>query len=471
MTTGAQHAPVGATADALGDHCVIQGNTLFVRGALSNEDGAVCQIRCSASTSPTAANEPSHPPRPADTAAMRAWLCLLLAAACTDAPVEHEEVSDGPLPTGTPVAGARPAIATGVGGQLVVWDTPRHGTVDIHGARLEASGLVLDPDGIAIATADGTQIAPRVAWNGEVYLVVWKDDRLGRAAIFATRVAPDGAVLDPDGIRVAAPGGSTQSPDVASDGADFLVAWEGPSDGHVHGISAAIVGGDGSVGEARRVAAPLAVSYTPAVAFAGDSYLLAWAEIRDEQHDLAARRVSTAGEPGAAFDLSTAPGNQIAPALATDGDGFLATWQDLPDAASAPRTFAARISRANTVLDRDGLVLSAGGRWRDAPDVTWTGAGYMVTWTEAHDATIAVHARTVSTDGALSPASQPFTTPSAGASPIDDDKRLRLAAIDGRTTLTWQAPLDGDFTVLGAQLSDACEPLSPPTAFSTALAP
>lgn len=404
---------------------------------------------------------------------MRAGLLLLLAAACTE-PVEIEEVPDpdGPLPTGTPVAGARPAIATGVGGQLVVWDSPRHGTVDIHGARLNAEGQVLDPDGIAIATAEGTQIAPRVAWNGEVYLVVWKDNRLGRAAIFAARVAPDGSVLDADGIQVAAPGGSTQAPDVASDGAGFLVAWEGPTDGAVHGISAATVGGDGTVGAPRRIAAPFALSYTPAVAFAGDGYLIAWAEIGDDdEHDLAARRVSADGNPGAAFAITTADGNQIAPALATDGHGFLVTWQDLRDD-GIPRTFAARISSANLVLDADGLALSTEGRWRDAPAVTWTGAGYMVAWTEALGAaTIAVHARTVSADGALSPPSQPFTAPSAGASPIDDDKLLRLAAIDGRATLTWQAPLDGDFTVLGAQLGDACEVLSPPTSLSTARAP
>src|SRR5690349_14228154 len=130
---------------------------------------------------------PERTPRPADTTGMRAWLCLLLAA-CTE-PVEIEEVPDEPPPIatqlGSPVAGARPAIASGVGGQLVVWDTPRNGTVDIHGARLDAGGQVLDPDGIAIATAAGTQIAPRVAWNGELYLVVWKDNRDGRAAIFA----------------------------------------------------------------------------------------------------------------------------------------------------------------------------------------------------------------------------------------------------------------------------------------------
>jgi hypothetical protein len=82
-----------------------------------------------------------------------------------------------------------------------------------------------------------------------------------------------------------------------------------------------------------------------------------------------------------------------------------------------------------------------------------------------------VHARTVGADGAVSPPSQPFTAPSAGASPVDDDKLLQLAAIDGRATLTWQTPLDGGFTVLGAQLGETCEMLSPPTPLSTEHAP
>jgi hypothetical protein len=412
----------------------------------------------------------------------------VLLVACT-APVAEEPGADGapeaappdaaldapPVPTGTPIAAARPAIASGVGGQVAVWDTARNGTLDVFGTRLSATGQVLDPDGIAIAVAAGAQVGPRIAFNGERYLVVWRDTRLGQAEIYAARVGGDGTVLDPGGIRVSVSGGAAQFPDVASDGRDFLVVWEAPcaATGCGHGVSGAIVRADGSVGDTVRLGPGDTQSYTPAVAFAGGGYLVAWAVIGDGDHDLAARRVAPDGVPGEHLSISAAAGNQIAPAIAGDGAGFLITWQHVDG--GLPRTVAARVAGDGTVLDPDGLAVSLAGRWRDAPDVAWTGAGYLVAWTEAtSETTIAVKTRTVGGDGSLSAIYEPVSAPSAGGSPLEDDRLVQLAALDGRITPVWQSPFDlpGDssFTIVGAQLVASCARHTPPAGLTTHLA-
>src|SRR5512143_3463002 len=82
----------------------------------------------------------------------------------------------------------RPAIAAGGPGYLVVWQEMRtvlSGTTntpynplggngwDIYGARLDADGNLLDSSPILITQEGRNQEDPKVAWNGENWLVVW----------------------------------------------------------------------------------------------------------------------------------------------------------------------------------------------------------------------------------------------------------------------------------------------------------
>lgn len=150
---------------------------------------------------------------------------------------------------------AMPAVAFGQGIYLVAWRegwAGKGGTSHIYVARISRAGEILDSRGIAIAPeVKGQQDRPRVAFGGGVFLVAWQDFNGKDCDVLAARVSVKGQVLDDRPIAVAA-GPRTQAlPDVASDGRNFLVVWQGlvGEETSYRGL-AAVVGADGKVGQA-----------------------------------------------------------------------------------------------------------------------------------------------------------------------------------------------------------------------------
>jgi hypothetical protein len=112
--------------------------------------------------------------------------------------------------SGIPIAGAEfplheddPAVAWHNGIYLVVWssvvddDTWPGAVSDIHGARVDPAGIVLDPSPLPISTAPSPQHRPDVAFNGR-FLVTWTDlRRIGEpgepeADLYGAMVSPAG---------------------------------------------------------------------------------------------------------------------------------------------------------------------------------------------------------------------------------------------------------------------------------------
>ena len=127
---------------------------------------------------------------------------------------------------------ARPVAAYGKDVYLVVWREGWHGLggkARIYAARVDKAGRVLDPKGIEVSPSrEGVQEAPRVAFGGGVFLIVWHDLRNGKDYdVLAARILPEGKVLDSEPIEIAASPRNQVLPDVASDGKGFLVAWQG----------------------------------------------------------------------------------------------------------------------------------------------------------------------------------------------------------------------------------------------------
>src|SRR6185295_6956786 len=126
-----------------------------------------------------------------------------------------------------------PSVVANGNGYFVVWADKRtynSTEYDIYGARVSATGEVLDPTGIPICTDPGRQTSPRVAFDGERYLVVWEDDRESTSAfqlyqIYGARVSATGAVLDPNGFKITTNRVTRTGPAVASNGQGFFAVW------------------------------------------------------------------------------------------------------------------------------------------------------------------------------------------------------------------------------------------------------
>ena len=120
---------------------------------------------------------------------------------------------------------------------------------DILGARVDQSGAVLDSGGIGVSTAGADQVDPALAFDGTNYLVAWSDSRHSSYAnVYGARVTPGGSVLDSAGIPISAvQDDPQQQPTVASQGGQWLVAWQDARGGEstVDDIYAARVGGIG----------------------------------------------------------------------------------------------------------------------------------------------------------------------------------------------------------------------------------
>jgi len=186
-------------------------------------------------------------------------------------------------PRGLPVSTAPggqsfPWVAAGPGASFVVWEDTSSpaGSFDVWGARLDASGSVLDPDGLLLTPGNSIS-SPAIAFNGTEHLVVWGDGRADRPTVIATRVRPDGTVVDPTGIVVsysaADPTPVDLPPRVASDGTGFLVTFA-LADCTAKAVR---IGADGAAVWPEIDLGPTGSCTSPGVAFNGTDYLVATA--------------------------------------------------------------------------------------------------------------------------------------------------------------------------------------------------
>lgn len=100
------------------------------------------------------------------------------------------------------------------------------------------AGRIMNADGtfatghVLIAEATGRQLRPSVGWDGANFLVVWDDQRNQQAffdertEIYGARVAPTGSVVDPDafGIQTGPTGGATGEVLTRSDGHSIVAS-------------------------------------------------------------------------------------------------------------------------------------------------------------------------------------------------------------------------------------------------------
>ncbi len=253
--------------------------------------------------------------RPAALFVFAACILSVAAAAGEGISVSEEIIvfADGP----GKLARATPDVAFGKGVYLVVWREGwdgKGGGARVYAARVAADGKILDEKGIQVAPSEkGVQTYPQVASDGKNFLVVWEDFRNGKDHdILAARVSPEGKVLDTKPIAVAVGPRSQVLPDVASDGKNFLVVWQGmrAKDAGYHGFAAPI-SADGKAGTAVETGA----LPQPRVASDGEKYLVVYGSsstsgflLGPDGKPAGSSLTAVGRSKGACFSIAGAPG-------------------------------------------------------------------------------------------------------------------------------------------------------------------
>ncbi|NOK04174.1 hypothetical protein HNV27_21725 [Myxococcus xanthus] len=164
---------------------------------------------------------------------------------------------------------------------LVVW-SDEHGegpeNADIYGNRVREDGTILDGDGFPISQAEGAQTTPDVEWTHKNYQVVWTDDRNGNPDIFGARVSKTGMVKDPDGIPISTAEGAQAEPRLAHHNDKSLVVWDDTRDGP-HRVWGARWGENGDVRDPSGFpisTGDLPQEYLPDVAYGGGKFFVVY---------------------------------------------------------------------------------------------------------------------------------------------------------------------------------------------------
>jgi len=274
---------------------------------------------------------------------------------------------------------------------------------DVWGALLDDAGNPIGAGPFLIDARFGDQVEPRVAWNGEAWLVVWKQEIAALPTyeeLRATRVAPDGTVLDATSIPVHSGQSFYNDAVVEGGGGEWVVLFQvnGPTDG----LRAVRIAGDGTV------ANPGGLSVVDTLflldfdlAFAGDEWMIVWGGTFDPPR---ARRYTPDLQP---IGTSVLP---FADRVATDGTDFLVVWASGPPPGATVK---------GVLVGHGGLVgspftLFTGGNQAGTccADATWDGTYYWISWGGPRLARVTSSGQVLDPGGfAVAPAAQHFSAP------------------------------------------------------------
>jgi hypothetical protein len=277
-----------------------------------------------------------------------------------------------------------PSVAFDGSNYLVVWEDFRNDSgdksnSDIYGARVSPSGVVLEKNGLAFSTATKNQTAPTIAFGGTNYLVAWQDNRNNFYDIYGMRVASSGIILDPYGFTISATIGDQTIPQVIFDGSNYFTVWQDSRSGtsNIYGTK---IKTDGSVLDSAGILLTTEANSqnSPSAASNGKNYLIAWQDFREGTYDIYCNLVDSLGIIFAAkgIPLSIGPFDQTAPSAASDGSDYFVVWNNNAS------IYGARVSQSGMVFDVPGVLFGAGV---GSPSVTFGGKNYFVVWNINND--------------------------------------------------------------------------------------
>jgi hypothetical protein len=324
-------------------------------------------------------------------------------------------VASGPFPVST--LEGRSQVAKGIasmdGDWFVLWEGNRVSgsffVYDTEGARIDGSGLVLDaPDPIDVSSAATWQINSATAFDGENFLSVFEDWRVGPphylSDLYAVRTSAAGEPVDATAIEIAsAPLRSQEQPDIAFGAGQYAIVYETSTDVAEVRMVRLLPDGtrlDPPSGLLVGAAQPTGSASRPQIAFNGEHYCVVWYDgFPTTPEFLRFRLMGADGAP--ASDTLGVPDSIGAEfdgfGIAAGADGsFLLVWRDF----FSDSIRATRIGPAGTV-EQSHTVASTGSWIVENPRVGFNGEAYLVAWAQGGPGgEFSLHARALDAEGA-----------------------------------------------------------------------
>jgi FlgD Ig-like domain len=217
---------------------------------------------------------------------------------------------------------------------LIAWSDRRNGPDHVYYTMVTPEGNVINDSGIILTENDSCDYStlPAVATNQNQYLVAWLGVRIRGDVILGARIDASGVIVDTIPFEFSSDTLLLDRVAISSNGQDYLVVWSGETPG--------LIGSDlygrriSTTGEMLDTV-PILIARSPqglsepAVTFSSGYYFVVWNGMNEIQniYGCRIRPDGTILDPGG-FPICTDTGVQLDPAIATDGERFLVTWAD-----------------------------------------------------------------------------------------------------------------------------------------------
>lgn len=243
-------------------------------------------------------------------------------------------------------------------------------TSSIIGKRITAAGVILDPAGIDISQANHPNTyGPGyfLTWNGNYWIAGWSFDGMSIA-----RINTSGVVLDPGGVALPT---LISGPLAPRSSGGIQVVWEAVTQNpYLLDIAAGAISPNLTAGPVNPISLSAPSQTFADVVYNGNGWMVLYRSATSTQLRILAQLLDSDGAPLSAEPIELANTNPAAvlssPAIAWNGSVYLATWYNQ----SAGGIQARRIQSDGTPLDPSPIFVMPG--W--SPDVEALADNFLV---------------------------------------------------------------------------------------------
>jgi len=286
-----------------------------------------------------------------------------------------------------------PSVTFGAGNYLLTWVNGKRENPDIFAARIDTSGSVRDSSGIVVCSTAYVESSPAVGFDGRNFLVVWEHWwGTKEIDILGARVDTSGMVLDSTPALICTLAQSQRHPELAFGDSTYLVVWQHKSrswpEAYWDDVCGAVVDTAGRVSpwwvDSLVVTDAIGWQRSPAVAFDGTNHFVVWGDNRSTNGDIYGSRVKNWNvlDPEG-FCLSGAPDRKWYPSVAFASPNYLVVWQN--GGGDGDDIWGGRITQSGSILDPMGILLSDAVKGQSLPRVASDGLDYLVVWEDLRD--------------------------------------------------------------------------------------